>query len=102
MVLMNQKLIVRDSSQKDVIRDAAAVWQWRIGFMIDTADLIGELTGALAEMGARWEFQVSASAPPYEIAAMVERQRPDVIFVELSAVSGPPQEWISILRSGSD
>jgi len=70
--------------------------------MIDTPDLIGELTGALAEIGAKWEFQVSASAPPYEIAALVERQKPDVVLVELASVSGSALEWINIVRSGSE
>ena len=70
--------------------------------MIDNQDLIGELSGALAEIGAKWEFLVSASAPPYEIAAMVERQKPDVVLVELSAVSGPPLDWMNIVRSGSE
>lgn len=64
--------------------------------------MIGELTGALAELGAHWEFQVSATTLPYEIASMVERQRPDVIFAELSAVAGSALEWMSIVRSGND
>lgn len=77
-------------------------WPWRVGIIIDSGELVAEISGALSEMNAQWEFHVAASAPAFEIAGLIQRQRPDVIFVELAAVEGSPVEWINIIRPSSE
>lgn len=77
-------------------------WPWRVGFAVNSDELADELTSALKEMNAMSEFRVSPMLPPFEIAAQVQRMKPDVLFAELSAVPLGASEWISIIRSGSD
>lgn len=77
-------------------------WPWRVGFVLESDDLANEITGALAEMNATCEMKARATAPPFEIAALVERHRPDVIFVELACVDIPAVDWIGIVRSGAE
>jgi pilus assembly protein CpaE len=79
-----------------------AAWPWRLGVLTDSLELGEALAEALAESDAAAEFQMAASAPLYEVAGAVERQRPDVIFVELAVVQGQAAEWIETIRAGGE
>jgi pilus assembly protein CpaE len=63
--------------------------------------LAAEIAAALAEVRATCVFQVSASASVLEIFALIERDRPDLLFVELSATSVPASEWLAAVQ-GAD
>jgi pilus assembly protein CpaE len=77
-------------------------WPWGIGVVAESGELAGEIGAALQEMNAACQLKVAASAPPFEIAAMVEKQRPQVLFVELSKVEIPASEWITLVRAGAE
>ena len=70
--------------------------------MAQPGDLATEIAAALREMSADCELTAPASLPPFELAAMVEKYRPKVLFVELAAVGIPAHEWINLVRAGSD
>ena len=77
-------------------------WRWKVGFVVSSDELADELTSALKEMNATSEFRISPALPPFEVASQVQRTKPDVLFVELSSVPVGANEWIGIIRSGSD
>jgi pilus assembly protein CpaE len=91
---------VDGAQQPDNRRQQA--WPWGIGLVARQGDLATEITAALREMNAACELLVAPSVPPFELAAMVEKYRPKVLFVELAAVGIPAQEWITLVRAGSD
>jgi pilus assembly protein CpaE len=57
-----------------------------------------ELAAALAEVRATCVFQIAATASVLEIFALIERDRPDLLFVELSATSAPAREWMAAVQ----
>jgi pilus assembly protein CpaE len=61
--------------------------------------LAADIAAALAELRATCVFQIVASAPTRDIVALIERDRPDLLFVELSATSVPPREWMEAVLS---
>jgi Flp pilus assembly CpaE family ATPase len=77
-------------------------WTWKIGLVLETPELVNELVSALAEGGAAVAFELPASASSFEVANAVEREKPDILFVELSRTSRPAAEWISDVRRGEE
>lgn len=75
-------------------------WGWKIGFVLDSPDLLADLTSAVADAGASPLFRFPASASPFEIAKAVEREKPEILFVELSRTAKPPAEWMIEVRRG--
>jgi len=69
--------------------------------VVDDPNLAAEIAAALAEVRATCVFQVSASASVLEIFALIERDRPDLLFVELSGTSVPAREWMAAVQ-GTD
>jgi pilus assembly protein CpaE len=78
-----------------------SAWPWRAGIVVDNPVLAAEIATALAEVRATCVFQVSATASVLEIFALIERDRPDLLFVELSATSVPAREWMAAVQ-GAD
>jgi pilus assembly protein CpaE len=78
------------------------LWPWRIGFVLENPDLIQQLAQATSEVRADCAFRVPASAPGFEVAGLVERERPDLLFAELARVTGRAAEWMEAVRGGSD
>jgi len=78
-----------------------SAWPWRAGMVVQDPALAAEIAAALAEVRATCVFQVSASASVLEIFALIERDRPDLLFVELSATSVPASEWLAAVQ-GAD
>lgn len=76
-------------------------WPWRAGLVVDDAALAGEIAAALNEARATCVFHISASAPAAEIHAHIERDRPDLLFVELAAISAPSRDWMKSVQ-GAD
>jgi pilus assembly protein CpaE len=72
------------------------VWPWRVGLVLETPALISEISVALQEMNAVCVFSVAAGTSPFEVASMVEREKPEVLFVELAKIAGRPPEWIAV------
>ncbi len=77
-------------------------WAWKAGLVLDTSSLANEISSAIAEGGATQAFQLPASASSFEVANAVDREKPDLLFVELARTSKPPAEWIADVRPGED
>ena len=76
-----------------------SAWPWRAGIVVGNAEVAAQIANALAEVRATCVFQVAASASVLEIFALIERDRPDLLFVELSATSVSAQEWMTAVQS---
>ncbi len=77
-------------------------WGWKIGLVLDSPELLSEIVAAIAEAGAAPLFRFPASTAPFEVAKAVDRDRPDILFVELSRTAKPPAEWMKDVRHGED
>jgi pilus assembly protein CpaE len=73
-------------------------WPWKAGLVLETPELASEINSALAEAGCAPVFELRPSASSFEIANAVERERPDVLFAELSRTSKPAAEWMADIR----
>jgi pilus assembly protein CpaE len=73
---------------------------WKIGFVLETPELAVEITTAIAAAGAAPVLQMPAAAPSFEIASAVQRDQPDILFVELARASKPAAEWMADVRRG--
>ncbi len=78
------------------------VWPWRVGLVLESPDMLSGISGALQEMNAVCVFSVPAGTPPFEVAHMVQREKPELLFVELANTAGRPAEWIATIRSGEE
>jgi pilus assembly protein CpaE len=77
-------------------------WAWKVGLVLDTPELSSELLSAITEAGAEKVFEFPASTSSFEVASAVERNKPDLLFVELSSASRPAAEWIADVRAGEE
>src|SRR5580692_10119041 len=77
-------------------------WAWKIGLVLETPELRSEIVAAIAEAGAGVVFDFGASSAPFEVASAVDRDSPDLLFVELSRTSKPAAEWIADVRRGEE
>ena len=77
-------------------------WGWKIGLVLDSPELLSEITGAIGDAGASALFRFPASAAPFEIVKAVERDKPDILFVELSRTAKPAAEWMIDVRRGEE
>jgi pilus assembly protein CpaE len=73
---------------------------WRAGLVVDDPKLAAEIAAALSELRATCLFQTAASPSVSDIYALVERDRPDLLFVELAATSVPPRDWMRAVQAG--
>lgn len=85
-----------DTSRFETQRRSA--WPWRAGLVVSDPGLSVETASALADARATCVFQMRASASVDEIASAVERDRPDLLFVEFSAVELPARQWMDQVR----
>src|SRR5580698_6535735 len=76
-----------------------SAWPWRAGLVVNDPQLAEEIGAALTEVRAACVFQIRASAPARDVYAMIERDRPDLLFVELGAIPTPAMEWMSAFQS---
>ena len=88
-----------DTSRFEPTRQSA--WPWRAGLVVNDPKLASEIASALGEVRAACVFQIPASSSALEIFALIERDQPDLLFVELSATSVPAQEWMAAVQ-GAD
>jgi pilus assembly protein CpaE len=61
--------------------------------------LASEIAQALSDVRAACVFQIAASAPVGDINALIERDRPDLLFVELAATSLPSRQWMGVIQN---
>jgi hypothetical protein len=57
---------------------------WKIGLVLQTPALSSGIQSALAEIGVAPVLECRSTAPSFEVAIAVERERPDILFVELA------------------
>jgi len=102
MVLMGQnRAMPLDTRRFETSRQSA--WPWRAGLVVDDPALGTEIAAALAEVRATCVFQIAASSPVPEILALIERDSPDLLFVELAATSAPSKDWMTaVLGAGGN
>jgi len=74
----------------------------RVGLVADSPELSSEIALAIAEAGGTQVFRFPAAAIPFEIANAVQREKPDILFAELSRVSKTAAEWMTDVRRGED
>lgn len=79
-----------------------ADWAWKIGLVLETPELLCEIASAIGEAGAAKVLEFPASASSFEVANAVDREKPDLLFVELSRTSNAAAEWIADVRRGED
>jgi pilus assembly protein CpaE len=91
-------------TRPDVSLDVTRPQEWalKIGLVLETPELLAEITSALTESGAVPAFELRASVSSFEIAHAVEREKPDILFVELSRTSKTPAEWMADVRGGAE
>jgi pilus assembly protein CpaE len=77
-------------------------WAWKVGLILDTPDLLIEILSAVNEAGAVKVFEFPASSSSFDVATAVDRDKPDLLFVELALTSRPAAEWISDVRRGEE
>jgi pilus assembly protein CpaE len=77
-------------------------WAWKYGLVVESPQLSSEITLAMDEAGASKVFEFAASAPSFDIATAVDREKPELLFVELARTSKPAAEWIVDVRRGED
>lgn len=75
---------------------------WKIGLILENPELSSGIRTAVSEAGAGAVIEFSAAKSSVEIAAAVERERPDILFVELARTTKPPAEWMADVRRGED
>ena len=86
-----------DNRRFDTQRQSA--WPWRAGIVVADPQLASGIASALAEVRGPCVFQVSPSASVLEIFALIERDRPDVLFVELAEASLPAMDWMGAVQA---
>src|ERR1017187_3851138 len=77
-------------------------WTWKIGLVLESQELSAEIAGAIAEAGATKVFEFLASAPPFDVANAVGREKPELLFVGLWQTSKAAAEWIVDVRRGEE
>jgi pilus assembly protein CpaE len=77
-------------------------WQWKAAIVVDSMELRAELALALSETGATKAFELSPTATAFEIASAVDRDRPEVLFVEFARIPMPASEWLIDVRRGGE
>jgi pilus assembly protein CpaE len=75
---------------------------WKIGLVLETPELSSGIKSALSEAGAVPVIEFSAAMSSLEVANAVERERPDILFAELSRTAKAPAEWMADVRRGED
>ncbi len=88
-----------DNRRFETSRQSA--WPWRAGMVVSDPQLVAEIGAALSEVRAACVFHMPATASMGEILPMIERDRPDLVFVELSAIPVSAREWMTSIQ-GSD
>lgn len=79
-----------------------ARWAGRVGLVLDSPDLVFEVSRCFALGGVEIAFRMPPASAPFEVAGMVERERADLVFVELARVKGGASNWIQTVRGGTE
>src|SRR6185312_8740849 len=69
-------------------------WHWKAAMVVDSMELRAELAFALSETGATKAFELPPTASAFEVASAVDRDRPEVLFVEFARIPMPASEWL--------
>lgn len=77
-------------------------WPWRVAVVVETPELIAEISSIIQELNAPCVFRAAPSSSPIDISRLVERERPQLLFVELARTAGPAAEWINVVRAGAE
>jgi pilus assembly protein CpaE len=77
-------------------------WTWTVGLVVESAELLAEIEAALLEVGAKKAFELQPSIPSFEVANAVDREHPEVLFVELARASKAAADWLLDVRRGDD
>jgi pilus assembly protein CpaE len=70
--------------------------------VVESEALITEIGAAAGDGGAVKVFEMTPAASSFEVANAVERDQPEVLFVEFARLAKPAAEWLTDVRRGSD
>jgi pilus assembly protein CpaE len=76
-----------------------SLWPCKTGFVVGTAELAAGLARAIADAGGKATFELGVDASSFEVAGAVDRERPEVLFVELARM---PAGWLAEVRRGEE
>lgn len=77
-------------------------WPWRIALVMDEGPFANELARRIEAAGGTLVFACRPEVSSLEISTAVDRERPDVLFVELSRTAKPAAEWVADVRRDED
>jgi len=75
---------------------------WKAGLVLDTPALATAIYEVLEEISTTCVFQLAATTARFEVASSIEREHPDILFVELARIEGSGSEWIEAVRAGNE
>lgn len=77
-------------------------WPWRIGLAVESPELAEEMLEGFTRAGAQCVFRLAATTAVFEVCGIVEREQPDLLFVELAATGKDAAEWIAGVRTKAE
>ncbi|GEM_PF-496361 len=77
-------------------------WPWRIGLVMDEGPFANELARRIEAAGGTLVFACRPEVSSLEVSNAVERERPDVLFVELSRTAKSAADWVADVRREED
>ncbi|MDE3198279.1 MAG: hypothetical protein KGN84_18165, partial [Acidobacteriota bacterium] len=92
--------MVPETPARSLSRNASAAW--KAGLVLESPALASALYEVFEEISASCVFHLAAGTPRFEIATHVDRDRPDLLFVELASIENAGPEWIDAIRGASD
>lgn len=75
---------------------------WKAGLILETPALETALYEVLEEISSSCVFHLTVTTARFEVASSIEREHPDLLFVELARIEGSGPEWIESVRAGND
>ena len=92
--------MVPETPVRSVARNAST--SWKAGLVLDSPALAPALFEVFEEISATCVFQLTAATARFEVASGIERERPDILFVELARIEGSGADWIEAVRAGNE
>ena len=77
-------------------------WRWKAATVVETPELLAEIASVLGASGATRGFDIPATSSSFEVATAVDREQPEVLFVEFARIAKPAAEWLADVRRGRE
>ncbi len=77
-------------------------WRWKAATVVESPELLAEIALVLGASGATRAFDIPTSSSSFEVATAVDREQPEVLFVEFARIARPAAEWLADVRRGRE